>query len=556
MCFEAERISRATMWKICVVVGFIASSFAVAKPTISKEPPVWPKAYTVTGVLYLPYAEIKEPFQAWYDAGNKRSRIDYYGGMDSTYQRGDVLSYGSSYRICPETTETYKNVRKCFQTNGTTAGPVVQQSVLPDLSKFTFMGNTTYGEVSCLAWEYIMYEGHKKNKYTMHVSMDDTLTPIHYEMLGFDSLLGSHYDKYEIVYADYSAETPSPNVFEIPEGMVCTGFPGPGDEATIIANPMQEFIEPEGRNIMHSVFDNFLKNHPKDYADKREYHHRRETFRQNLRFIHSKNRQHAGFYLAMNHLGDRTDKELKVLRGRRTSKGYNGGLPYKPDLSKLKDVPDHIDWNIRGAVTPVKDQAVCGSCWSFGSTGAIEGALFMKTKNLTRLSQQNLMDCTWGYGNNGCDGGEEFRSYQWVIKHKGIATEESYGQYLAQDGYCHFESAKVGAQITGYVNVTSGDLNALKLAIAQQGPVAVGIDASHRSFSFYSYGVYYDPKCGNTPADLDHAVLAVGYGTMDGKPYWLIKNSWSTHWGNNGYVLMSQKDNNCGVATDATFVIM
>lgn len=82
-----------------------------------------------------------------------------------------------------------------------------------------FKGNTTYGDVSCLQWEYIMVEGHKRNKYTMHVSMDGTLKPIHYEMLGFDSLLGSHYDKYEIVYADYSTETPSPSVFEIPEGI-------------------------------------------------------------------------------------------------------------------------------------------------------------------------------------------------------------------------------------------------------------------------------------------------------------------------------------------------
>ena len=91
--------------------------------------------------------------------------------------------------------------------------------------------------------------------------------------------------------------------------------------------------------------------------------------------------------------------------------------------------------------------------------------------------------------------------------------------------------------------------------MAQHGPISVGIDASHRSFSFYSNGVYYDPERSNKPDGLDHSVLAVGYGEMEGKKYWLVKNSWSTHWGNDGYVLMAQKDNNCGVATSPTYVV-
>ena len=107
----------------------------------------------------------------------------------------------------------------------------------------------------------------------------------------------------------------------------------------------------------------------------------------------------------------------------------------------------------------------------------------------------------------------------------------------------------------GYKNVTSGDLNALKVAIAKHGPISVGIDASHRSLSFYSHGVYYEDQCLNTPDGLDHAVLAVGYGTIGKDEYWLVKNSWSTYWGDDGYVLMSQNDNNCGVATAPTFVI-
>jgi len=120
------------------------------------------------------------------------------------------------------------------------------------------------------------------------------------------------------------------------------------------------------------------------------------------------------------------------------------------------------------------------------------------------LAFQALVDCSWGFGNNGCDGGEDFRVYQWMMKHGGIPTEESYGPYLGADGYCHLENATIAAPIKGYVNVTSGDLDALKVALFKHGPISVAIDASHKSFSFYANGVYYEPKCGKIPiADFD-----------------------------------------------------
>uniref|UniRef100_A0A8B9QDD8 Peptidase C1A papain C-terminal domain-containing protein n=1 Tax=Apteryx owenii TaxID=8824 RepID=A0A8B9QDD8_APTOW len=208
-----------------------------------------------------------------------------------------------------------------------------------------------------------------------------------------------------------------------------------------------------------------------------------------------------------------------------------------------------------GAVTPVKDQAVCGSCWSFATTGAMEGALFLKTGVLTPLSQQVLIDCSWGFGNQACDGGEEWRAYEWIKKHGGIASTESYGPYLGQNGYCHYNQSEPAAQLASYVNVEPGSAAALKAALVKHGPVAVNIDASHKSFAFYANGVYEEPRCNET-AQLDHAVLAVGYGVLHGKSYWLVKNSWSTYWGNDGYILMAMKDNNCGVATEASFPIL
>ncbi|MGH0130111.1 UNVERIFIED_CONTAM: hypothetical protein FKN15_006172 [Acipenser sinensis] len=274
------------------------------------------------------------------------------------------------------------------------------------------------------------------------------------------------------------------------------------------------------------------------------------------RYIHSMNRTRLPFQLAVNPLSDRTAQELASLRGRKGRKTPNKGLPFPHEHYQSVLLPESIDWRLYGAVTPVKDQTICVSCWSYATTGALEGTLFLKTGSQLVLSQQMLVDCTWGFGNNGCDGGEEWRTYEWVMKHGGITTAESYRPYLGQNGFCHYNQSQLSAKVKSYTNVTSGDLEALKLDIFKNGPVAVSIDAAHKSFLFYSSWVYYEPQCGNTVNDLDHAVLAVGYGVLKGEPYWLVKNSWSTYWGNDGYVLMSMKDNNCGVATDATYVTL
>lgn len=532
-----------------VVLGRTGSLSRDARFSPDPVPPVWPASYMLKGVIDLPYAEIGETFEAWYDGPNKRSRIDYYEGMDKSYQLGQK---NKTYLIAPWTTETVLDEQTCFEVDG----PTQAQALLPDnLTEFQYIGTERLSGIPCYNFQQKTTIGEKVNYYTLTVKQEDNV-PVRYEMLGYDTLLGSHYDKYVVLYTSFSDSVPPDNIFEIPSTMDCHGFPGPGAEAAIIANPMRDYFGPKDEDRVHAVFKDFLKMYRRDYENHivmDEYEIRKDHFRQNLRFIHAKNRQNLGYRLAINHLADRHPDELKVLRGRLRSTGYNGGKPFKPSIS-VEDTPDTIDWRLKGAVTPVKDQAICGSCWSFGATGAMEGALFLHTGRRVRLSQQTLMDCSWGFGNNACAGGEEYRAYQWVIKHGGIPSEFSYGPYLGQDGYCHFNASDVAAKIDGYVNVTSGSEEMLRIAIATHGPTAVGIDASHKSLSFYADGVYYEPKCGSTPDDLDHAVLAVGYGTMRGQKYWLIKNSWSTYWGNDGYVLMSTKDNNCGVTTDATFV--
>jgi cathepsin L len=218
--------------------------------------------------------------------------------------------------------------------------------------------------------------------------------------------------------------------------------------------------------------------------------------------------------------------------------------------------PTSFDWRKQGAVTPIKNQGQCGSCWSFSTTGSMEGCHFLTTGTLVSLSEQNLVDCSQAEGNEGCNGGLMDDAFTYITTNKGIDTESSY-PYTAEDGTCAYAVDSCGSILTaqssgtGYTDVTTGDENALLQAVLGT-PVSVAIDASQPSFQSYTSGVYYEPACSSQ--QLDHGVLAVGYGTDSGSDYWIVKNSWGTDWGMNGYIYMSRnKNNNCGIATMASF---
>lgn len=258
---------------------------------------------------------------------------------------------------------------------------------------------------------------------------------------------------------------------------------------------------------------------------------------------------HHEFVQAMNGY-NRTTKHNKGLYGK---KKEERGAAFIPPAHV--SYPDHVDWTKKGAVTDVKDQGKCGSCWAFSTTGALEGQHFRKSGYLVSLSEQNLIDCSAAYGNNGCNGGLMDNAFKYIKDNGGIDTEKSY-PYEGVDDKCRYNPKNSGADDVGFVDIPSGDEEKLMQAVATVGPVSVAIDASQNSFQFYSGGVYYDMDCSST--DLDHGVLVVGYGTDEnGGDYWLVKNSWSRTWGELGYIKMARnRQNHCGIATDASYPLV
>jgi len=258
-------------------------------------------------------------------------------------------------------------------------------------------------------------------------------------------------------------------------------------------------------------------------------------------------RYHQGletYLMEVNHLADWTPAEM------RARNGYLQSFDEVVSEAPVKNVsadPASIDWTTKNVVTPVQDQGRCGSCWSFGTVGTIEGQFAKNTKKLLKFSESNLVDCDTS--DNACQGGLPTRAYPYVIAH-GLDSEEHY-PYTPEKEKCKFNKGDVKVHIKGFKRVTGGE-GALKTAVAEVGPIVVGIDASHLSFQLYKTGVYSEPRCSSTR--LDHAVLVVGYGTENGKDFWKIKNSWSPKWGEQGFIKMARNANNmCGVATDPSY---
>jgi len=295
----------------------------------------------------------------------------------------------------------------------------------------------------------------------------------------------------------------------------------------------------------------------KFYKTEGEEHGRYLVWKKHLEDIKTHNENPSNKYkLGINHFHDLTHTEFRAQMGNcyKAPKKSEGSTWLAPSNV---EIPDTVDWRTQGYVTPIKNQGQCGSCWAFSSTGSLEGQIFRKTGKLPSLSEQNLIDCTKSYGNQGCHGGWMDNSFKYIRDNKGIDSETGYPYYARELGYCYYNAQYNTATDTGFTDIPAGDEQALKQAVATVGPISVAIDATRPSFMSYRSGVYIDTTCGNTLQNLDHAVLVVGYGTENGVDYWLVKNSWGTYWGDQGYIKMARnRSDQCGIALKGSYPLV
>eukprot|EP00891_Asterochloris_glomerata_P008862 jgi/Astpho2/8862/Aster-05494 len=305
----------------------------------------------------------------------------------------------------------------------------------------------------------------------------------------------------------------------------------------------------------HAEYDEFAATFGRRHVSQEDYSSRVQTFLDNQAFINDWNAENeAGdgerHTLELNKFADWSQEEFEAImlpkkgtgRTANTVNKHSHEIPYKP-LADPAKVPTSVSWARTGADGTVKDQASCGSC---------------KT---VAFAEQQLMDCSWGYGlNHACDGGDYDGAIENLVDIGGIFPDVSY-EYLGQDAFCRVnETSAERIQFEGYSYVPQGDNAALREALYSRGPIAVSIDAGQPSFRFYAQGIYQEPNCRWKEDELDHAVTLMGYGrSTHGQEFWLIKNSWSKWWGKEGFIWVAADTGRdkkaCGITSDPLYAV-
>jgi len=304
----------------------------------------------------------------------------------------------------------------------------------------------------------------------------------------------------------------------------------------------------------YDIFRDWSSKHNKQYSVN-EILVRYQVWKNNYDFIQEHNSKNYSWKLAANEFADLTSEEYSALYA-----GLDSGLQSAEWLDSANTTAENstatndltssvsaklrtsVDWRTLGAVSAVKNQERCGSCWTFTASVALEGIYAIKTGSLLNFTQQQLLECSSSYGNNGCDGGTAVQAFNYTSRY-GIQLYSDY-PYTAQTGItgkCSYNSSRIVFKNSGYQKVRPNNATELKAAVARQ-PVAVGVSGSEKAFQFYSSGILSS----NCTGDADHAILVVGYDRSNGTDYWIVKNSYGTKWGINGYIHIAAGDQNSG----------
>ncbi|KAK1423905.1 hypothetical protein QVD17_19215 [Tagetes erecta] len=331
-----------------------------------------------------------------------------------------------------------------------------------------------------------------------------------------------------------------------------------GSENDVIIR--QVIGEKDERHRNH--FEVFKRKFGKLYASQEEHDYRFSVFKTNMRRAMRHQKLDPLAVHGVTRFFDMTSSEFRKRLGLRSRVRVPGDASKAPILP-TSDLPGDFDWKEHGAVTEVKDQGSCGSCWAFSTTGALEGANFLATRKLESLSEQQLVDCDHecdpeeeGSCDSGCNGGLMNSAFEYTLKAGGLMREDDYPYTGSDSGRCKFDKNKVVASVSNF-SVVSLDEDQIAANLVKHGPLAVAINAAY--MQTYVGGVSCPRFCSK---NLDHGVLLVGYGSGEHspmrakeKPYWIIKNSWGPEWGENGYYKICKGHNVCGVDSMVSIVV-
>uniref|UniRef100_H3CUT5 Cathepsin S, ortholog 1 n=1 Tax=Tetraodon nigroviridis TaxID=99883 RepID=H3CUT5_TETNG len=313
----------------------------------------------------------------------------------------------------------------------------------------------------------------------------------------------------------------------------------------------------DASSALSRMWEEWKSEHSKSYDNQTQMAVRRAAWERNARLVARHNLEASAgkhsFTLELNHLADLTAEEINEMNNLKVEER----APVRNGTSEEKlgfETPPSVDWRKAGLVSPVQNQGFCNSCWAFSSLGALEGQMKKRTGFLVPLSPQNLLDCSISDGNLGCRGGYISKSYSYIIRNGGVDSDSFY-PYEHQTGKCRYSVQGKAGSCSSFHVLPWGNEETLKAAVARVGPVAVAVNAMLPTFHLYRGGLYDVPNC--NPKFINHAVLVVGYGTSKGQDFWLVKNSWGTRWGEEGYIRMARnKKNLCGIASFAIYPLL
>ena len=304
--------------------------------------------------------------------------------------------------------------------------------------------------------------------------------------------------------------------------------------------------EHEKESYIFARFQDFLKKENKKYTTVEEYMARFQIFKKNYLKLESFTvTSDKSYSVGINKFADMTPQEFRRNYLNLDVKLMDVLKAKSEHISFTEEAPATWDWRAQGAVGPVKDQGQCGSCWAFSTVGNLEGLNYIKTKTMVQFSEQQLVDCDKGQ-DQGCNGGLMENAFNYIKSAGGLEKSADY-KYTAKDGTCKFAKTKSAIQVTGFNFAASQDEEVIKSFLYSTGPLAIALNAD--TLQFYNGGIIEADATECDPQGINHGVTMVGYGSENGQDFWIVKNSWGSNWGEQGFFRMARGKGTCGVNT-------